>query len=65
MDTGRGYNNTSFRLNEIEFPLILFSSYEVDIYAMMKPNFDILWQAFGYSKSPDFSFESVYKNAKF
>ena len=40
-----------FKQNEIIFPLILIPTYETDIYSSIKPNFDILWQSFGFAKS--------------
>ena len=40
-----------FKQNEIVFPLILIPNYESDIYSLLKPNFDILWQSFGFPKS--------------
>lgn len=53
------YNDTSFysrpfKQNEIIFPLILIPTYESDIYNLIKPNFDILWQSFGFAKSIEF-----------
>src|SRR5690554_2662056 len=53
------YNDTSFyskpfKQNEIIFPLILIPTYESDIYSLIKPNFDILWQSFGFAKSIEF-----------
>lgn len=54
------YNDASFysrpfRQNEIIFPLILIPTYESDIYSLIKPNFDILWQSFGFAKSIEFN----------
>jgi len=54
------YNDVSFysrpfKQNEIIFPLILIPTYESDIYSLIKPNFDILWQSFGYAKSIEFN----------
>ncbi|MCR9226621.1 MAG: ATP-binding protein [Flavobacteriaceae bacterium] len=50
------YNDVSFyrkafQRNDIIFPLIMAPTYESDIYSLMKPNFDILWQSFGFPKS--------------
>jgi len=53
MDNDRSYYNREFKQNEIIFPLILIPSYESDIYSLLKPNFDILWQSFGFAKSID------------
>tara|TARA_R110002073_G_scaffold336034_1_gene529964 strand:+ start:3184 stop:4353 length:1170 start_codon:yes stop_codon:yes gene_type:complete len=54
------YNDASFysrpfKQNEIIFPLILIPTYESDIYSLIKPNFDILWQSFGFAKSIEFN----------
>ncbi|WP_299253165.1 helix-turn-helix domain-containing protein [uncultured Lacinutrix sp.] len=54
------YNDVSFyskafKQNEIIFPLILIPTYESDIYSLIKPNFDILWQSFGFAKSLEFN----------
>ncbi len=51
MDNDRSYYNREFKQNEIIFPLILIPNYESDIYSLLKPNFDILWQSFGFAKS--------------
>lgn len=53
MDNDRSFYTRSFKQNEIVFPLILFPTYETDIRKNLKPNFDILWQSFGFSKSPE------------
>jgi hypothetical protein len=53
MDNDRSSYIRSFKQNEILFPLILFPTYETDIKMSLKPNFDILWQSFGFSKSPE------------
>jgi hypothetical protein len=53
MDNDRSYYTRSFKQNEILFPLILFPTYETDIKISLKANFDILWQSFGFSKSPE------------
>lgn len=53
LDSDRAYYVREFKQNEIIFPLILFPNYEADIQALLKPNFDILWQSFGYSKCPE------------
>jgi len=53
MDNDVGYYSQKFKQNEIIFPLILIPSYETDIKSILKPNFDILWQSFGYAKSFD------------
>ena len=45
------YINREFKQNDIVFPLILVPNYESDIYSLIKPNLDILWQSFGYSES--------------
>ncbi|WP_276682429.1 helix-turn-helix domain-containing protein [Empedobacter brevis] len=52
MDNQRSHYVRSFKQNEIVFPLVLIPTYENDIKSSLKPNFDILWQSFGYSKSP-------------
>jgi hypothetical protein len=57
------YNEVShysraFKQNEIIFPLILIPTYESDIYSLIKPNFDILWQSFGFAKSIEINFNS-------
>lgn len=49
MDNSRMYTK-SFKQNEIVFPLISVSTYETDIKSVLKPNFDILWQSFGFPK---------------
>lgn len=54
MDNNFSYYSVEFKQNEIIFPLILFPTYESDIKQLLKPNFDILWQSFGYAKSIDF-----------
>lgn len=41
-----------FTKDNIDFPLIQIPSYTADIKTLMKPNFDILWQIFGYAQSP-------------
>lgn len=41
-----------FKQNELIFPLILVQNYETDIKKQLKPNFDILWQSFGFSHCP-------------
>jgi hypothetical protein len=51
LDNDRSYYNREFKQNEIIFPLILVPTYETDIYSLLKPNFDILWQSFGFAKS--------------
>jgi|SRR5690554_294328 len=51
LDNDRSYYNREFKQNEIAFPLILVPTYETDIYSSLKPNFDILWQSFGFAKS--------------
>ncbi len=38
--------------NDIYFPPLFLQSTEIDLYKILKPNFDILWQAAGYSQSP-------------
>ncbi|MFA5210606.1 MAG: ATP-binding protein [Proteiniphilum sp.] len=53
MDNQRSIYARRFRQDEIIFPLILFPTYESNIGELLKPNFDILWQSFGFSKSPD------------
>jgi hypothetical protein len=42
-----------FQQNEIMFPFVQLTNYEEDIYKLLKPNFDILWQSFGYENSPE------------
>ncbi|QVY66848.1 helix-turn-helix domain-containing protein [Polaribacter sp. Q13] len=51
MINGNSQFYRSFKQNEIVFPLILVPNYESDIYSLIKPNFDILWQSFGFSES--------------
>lgn len=51
MNNDRSHYTREFKQNEIIFPLILVPNYEADIYSLLKPNFDILWQSFGFSKS--------------
>jgi hypothetical protein len=53
MDIERAFYIQGFKQNEIIFPLILIPTYETDIKSLLRPNFDILWQSFGYSKSPE------------
>lgn len=48
----RSYYSQEFKQNEIVFPLIQLLNYEDNIYELLKPNFDILWQSLGYEKSP-------------
>lgn len=49
------FHSRPFKQNEIIFPLILIPTYESDIYSLIKPNFDILWQSFGFAKSIEFN----------
>lgn len=53
MDNDRSFYSREFKQNEIIFPLILVHTYESDVKRLLKPNFDILWQSFGFAKSPD------------
>lgn len=53
MDNDVRHYASEFKQEEIVFPLILVPTYETDIKKALKPNFDILWQSFGYSKSID------------
>jgi len=48
----RSYYSQQFKQNEIIFPLIQLLNYEDNIYNLLKPNFDILWQSLGYERSP-------------
>ena len=41
--------------NEIKLPPLFLLTSEVDLYKVLKSNFDILWQASGYSQSPAYS----------
>jgi len=45
------YYSREFKQNEIVFPLILVPTFETDIYELLRPNFDILYQSFGFAKS--------------
>ena len=49
----RSYYSQQFKQDELIFPLIQLSNYEDNIYDLLKPNFDILWQSLGYDKSPN------------
>lgn len=51
LDNERSYLIREFKQNEIIFPLIFVPTYENEIYDLLKPNFDILWQSFGFAKS--------------
>lgn len=53
MDYNRATFIREFTKNELVFPLIQIPAYESDIMKLMKPNFDILWQSFGFAKSPN------------
>jgi hypothetical protein len=48
-----GEYSNQFMTNEIYLPPILMSTYEVDLYQILKPNFDILWQSVGFPSSPN------------
>jgi hypothetical protein len=54
MDNERSHYYREFKQNEIVFPLILVPGYKSNIYSLLKPNFDILWQSFGFPKSIEF-----------
>ncbi len=43
---------------EVVLPPLFLQTIEVDIYKSLKPYFDIIWQASGYPKSPDYTFPS-------
>lgn len=53
MDNNRTTFVREFTKNEVLFPLIQIPAYKSDIMELMKPNFDILWQSFGFPKSPN------------
>ncbi len=53
MDNNRATFVREFTKNDLLFPLIQIPAYESDIMNKMKPSFDILWQSFGYAKSPN------------
>lgn len=53
MDNNRATSVREFAKNELLFPLIQIPAYESNIMEMMKPSFDILWQSFGFSESPN------------
>ncbi len=53
IDSSRSFYNREFKQNQIIFPLIQIPSYESDIYKLLKPNYDILWQSLGFAKSPE------------
>jgi hypothetical protein len=50
------WSSTAIMANEIILPPLLLQSLSVNIYKSIKPHFDIIWQAGGYAKSPDFTF---------
>ena len=52
MNRDGAYIIPEFTKDNIDFPLIKVSSYDANIKELLKPNFDILWQIFGYAKSP-------------
>ncbi|MCL6220694.1 helix-turn-helix domain-containing protein [Zunongwangia pacifica] len=52
MNRNSAYITPEFTKDNIDFPLINVSSYDANIKELLKPNFDILWQIFGYAKSP-------------
>ncbi len=52
MDSERAYNLAEFPRNDIDFPFVQIPSHTSDIEKLIKPNFDILWQTFGFSESP-------------
>lgn len=52
MNREGAYIIPEFTKDNIDFPFIQIASYDEDIRKSMKPNFDILWQIFGDSKSP-------------
>jgi hypothetical protein len=43
-----------FKVNEIYLPPIVIPTFETNIYNQLKPVFDIIWQAVGENKSPDY-----------
>jgi hypothetical protein len=49
----RSSYNYHFKQDELVFPLVQLLNYDDNIYDVLKPNFDILWQSLGYNKSPD------------
>lgn len=52
MNRNGAYIIPEFTKDNIDFPLIKVPSYDANIKELLKPNFDILWQIFGYAKSP-------------
>lgn len=52
LDHSRGYYAKGFAQNKIVFPLIQIDNYSENIYEKLRPNFDILYQALGFEKSP-------------
>ena len=53
---GHEWSQTTFSDDEIMFAPQVLQSYEDNVYKLLKPTFDILWQSLGYSKSPDIEF---------
>ncbi|SFB80933.1 Putative DNA-binding domain-containing protein [Flagellimonas taeanensis] len=53
LENDRSTYNRAFKQNELIFPMILVPTYESEIYSLLKPNFDILWQSFGFAKSTE------------
>jgi len=47
----RGYPN-QFMTEDVVLPPIVLQTYESNLYTQLKPIYDILWQAVGYSSSP-------------
>ena len=43
-----------FMIDDVVLPPIVIQAYESDFYAQLKPVYDILWQAVGYSGSPPY-----------
>lgn len=52
MNRDGAFVTPEFTKDNIDFPFIQIPSYDANIKNLMKPNFDILWQIFGYAKSP-------------
>ena len=50
--------------NRIETPQILIDDYSADLYALMKPTFDTLWNAFGYPRSENYDENGDWKEIK-
>ena len=48
---GNTVNSTRFTTNEVFLPAVLIQNYDSDIKELLKPVFDILWQAVGLNKN--------------